>query len=322
MHYLLLAFLASLLVTCVKSVQGLSTPNKRIRPGNSCSVNIDTIFVFGDSYSAIGGEQGSLATWSLFETSDSVTNNPILKDVSSSGGANWNEYLTGCYEGRPQDCRRHLFNVAYNGATVDKTLVQPWRPIVTDFKTQTQQWQNYVKPKVQWNKAFAAVWFGINDVAKSNKTSDADIGALLTEDVEIYFQQLELLYNGGLRTFVINNVPPFDRSPLYRDQAAKIGPRIGRYNALLDSNINAFTGKHQDVKVIKIDAHERFSYYLDNAAKYGITDTANFCDEKDNDQCLPLNRYFWQDDLHPTYPVHKAFADDIAAELAKSGYCL
>ncbi|KAG2228051.1 hypothetical protein INT45_012075 [Circinella minor] len=125
-------------------------------------------FVFGDSYTAVHGEKGNDKTWSLFESSDSVTNNPIIRDgyyektkgLTTSGGANWNEYLTSCYEGRPQDCPAHLFNLAYNGATVDQLLVASWEPSIADFVTQTKQWQNNIKPQVQYTRALTAIWFG------------------------------------------------------------------------------------------------------------------------------------------------------------------
>lgn len=41
-------------------------------------------FVFGDSYSAVGGEKGSSATWSLFESDDAVNNNPIILNEAST----------------------------------------------------------------------------------------------------------------------------------------------------------------------------------------------------------------------------------------------
>ena len=50
--------------------------------------------------------------------------------------------------------------MAYNGATVDKSLVASWEESVVDFVTQTKQWQESVKPQVQYTNALTAIWFG------------------------------------------------------------------------------------------------------------------------------------------------------------------
>ncbi|KAI9492701.1 hypothetical protein BDB00DRAFT_826808 [Zychaea mexicana] len=287
MHHLLLSLIinAIALICCVHSapLADFLQLSKRAA-AVPCANQIDTLFVFGDSYSAVNGEKGSRKTWTLFESPDSVTNNPVIRDGTTAGAPNWNQYLTECYEGIPQNCPAHLFNVAYNGATVDTNLVQPRTPDVSDFIAQVQGWQKHVKPQVEYQKALAAIWFGINDVGHSLDTSDADISALLGKDVDEYFDQLELLYSGGLRTFMIINVPPFERTPKFSPQADILVPRIMQYNELIDNHITAFTTKHQDVAVIKIDAHERFTYYLDHASQYGVQDTTSSCKEKEGDE--------------------------------------
>ncbi|KAI9258213.1 GDSL lipase/esterase [Phascolomyces articulosus] len=331
-HYwiVLSLIIQSLFLICsvVESAPVLDSLIKRAPP-STCANRFDTVFVFGDSYSAIQGEKGNGATWSLFESPDAVTNNPIIRDGTTSGGANWNEYITGCFEGLPQDCPAHLYNVAYNGATVDRNLVESWRPQVEDFITQAQQWQNDIKPQVQYQKALGAVWFGINDVGRSLETSNADITNLLNQVLDQYFTQLDHLYEGGLREFMIINVPPFDRTPKFSSNATLLKPRIDSFNTLLQQRTNDFHTKHSDVVVFQIDAHERFTYYLDNAGQFGIEDTTHYCDEDGKVQppsegasCLSLEKYFYQDELHPTYPIHKAFADDITNILNSQQYCI
>ncbi|KAI9310245.1 GDSL lipase/esterase [Dichotomocladium elegans] len=284
-----------------------------------CWESIDTVFVFGDSYSAIGGEAGSSSTWNLFETKDAVSNDSIILNMTSAGGANWNEYLVGCFEGLPQDCKpKHLFNLAYNGATINDDLVEPWRPIITDFRSQTQLWKTHLMRNVQWDNALVMAWFGINDVSRSTQVRDNEIEGLILNVLTTYFEQLDILYAQNMRRFVLINVPPVDRTPKYASIRARLGARIGLFNSHFRSYIHQFQETHRQATVIEINAHEIFSTLLDRHETYGIQNITGFYKQNKD---MPIEQYFWNDNLHPTYPVHKAFADEIRHQLQSIRSC-
>jgi len=55
------------------------------------------------------------------------------------------------------------------------------------------------------NNTAAAVWLGVNDVGNSfYKPNSSDIN---TADINSYFGQLDVLYNAGLRKFLLLSVP-------------------------------------------------------------------------------------------------------------------
>ncbi|KAI9310529.1 hypothetical protein BX666DRAFT_1882454 [Dichotomocladium elegans] len=117
------------------------------------------MFVFGDSYSAIPGTEGSGSTWNRFKKGHAFSNAEIVPNTTRSGGPTWNEFLTGCYEGLPQDCEpQHLFNMAYSGATVSRRLVKVRWPIIADFIQQVRLWKTKVVPNITWTNALVMVW--------------------------------------------------------------------------------------------------------------------------------------------------------------------
>ncbi|CDS10350.1 hypothetical protein LRAMOSA03026 [Lichtheimia ramosa] len=264
-----------------------------------CWKKTETVFVFGDSYSAVGGEKGSSATWSLFESDDAVNNNPIILNEASTlttaSGPNWSEYLTGCFKGRPQDCSTHLFNMAYNGATVNSQLVKPWRPIVADFIKQVNLWKEHVVSSIQWSNAVSFVWFGINDVCKSIDNEDVD--DLFAKVIGNYFEQMEMLYQSNIRSFVTINVPPVDRTSKFAPDKDVLIDRITKYNTMLHDNTEQFRKRHTDVVIVEIDAHQLFSNYLSNPTQIGVQDTTNYFEKEDSSSKLPIQQYFWNGEI-------------------------
>ncbi|CDH54499.1 lysophospholipase a [Lichtheimia corymbifera JMRC:FSU:9682] len=257
-------------------------------PNTFCWQKTDTVFVFGDSYSAVGGEKGSSSTWSLFESDDAVSNNPIILHETTASGPNWSEYITGCYEGRPQDCSIHLFNLAYNGATVNSQLVKPWRPIVADFIQQVKLWKDHVASSVQSSNAVSFIWFGINDVSKS--IDNDDIEDLFTKDIGDYFAQMEALYQSNIRRFVMINVPPVDRTPKFAPDKDVLIDRISKYNTMLHDNAEDFRKRHTDIVIVEIDAHQLFSNYLSNPQQIRVQDTTNYYEKEGTDSKLPIQQ--------------------------------
>jgi len=46
----------------------------------------------------------------------------LTNEKTSSGGPNWVEYLTGCYEGFPWACKKQLWDFAFAGSDISVEL--------------------------------------------------------------------------------------------------------------------------------------------------------------------------------------------------------
>lgn len=71
-------------------------------------------------------------------------------------------YLTNCFEGLPQKCSPQLYDLAFGGATVNVSLIQPSQEYVIDFVQQVENWEKYIKPSVTWEPftTLTSIWFG------------------------------------------------------------------------------------------------------------------------------------------------------------------
>jgi phospholipase/lecithinase/hemolysin len=103
-----------------------------------------------------------------------------------------------------------LYNFAYGGATVDANIVKPYQDTVLSMVDQVNQFSNSVgkKPtKVPWTakNTVVGVWMGVNDVGNSFYLGNA--AEVAEKAVARYFELLQILYNAGLRKFVLLSVP-------------------------------------------------------------------------------------------------------------------
>jgi hypothetical protein len=102
------------------------------------------------------------------------------------------------------------YNFAYGGATVDANIIKPYQDTVLSMVDQVNQFSNSIAKKpsyAPWNaqNAVAGVWIGVNDVGNSFYLGNmADI---TERAVSRYFELLKVMYNAGLRKFVLLSVP-------------------------------------------------------------------------------------------------------------------
>ena len=105
----------------------------------------------------------------------------------------------------------YSYNFAHGGATVDADIVPPYDPAtVRSLIDQVQIFSDNLASKpdyAPWTGAntVAGLWMGVNDVGNSwylNNSKDINVAA-----VSVYFEQVQILYDAGIRQFVILNVP-------------------------------------------------------------------------------------------------------------------
>lgn len=98
-----------------------------------------------------------------------------------------------------------------------------------------------------------------------------------------YFEQVENLYQKGIRSFLFINVPPIDRAPLFIQQGVAttraVKASLADYNAQLSGQVKTFQSRHNDLDQITVfDANKLFSTLLNGAGALGWVNSTGFCE--------------------------------------------
>ncbi|KAI0869595.1 hypothetical protein GGS24DRAFT_478302 [Hypoxylon argillaceum] len=288
--------------------------------------NIKNAFIFGDSYTQTGFD------YTLAQPSTANPfGNPTYPGYTSSNGPNWVGYLTYKYNASSL----LTYNLAYGGATVDSALVTPYLPTVKSLKDQVQSEfiPGYTgsSAKAQWtgsNSVFA-VWIGINDIGNSYYNGVNATDALNAKIFAVISTLTDQIYAAGGRNYVFINVPPLDRTPLIVPQGASAV-------ALSKADVAAWNQKVVDfAKTLKTkgdtnvwvyDSNKSFGDVIDNPSSHpetaGLKNTTDYCTAYQNGtpaqntltpSCgIPVNQYFWLNNLHPTSAIHEVVAKEVA----------
>jgi hypothetical protein len=104
----------------------------------------------------------------------------------------------------------YSYNLADGGATTDAELIAPWSPTVLSFIDQTTKFSNNLASKPSYapwtsDNTLVGVWMGVNDVGNAFYLNGWE--ALITKVLGRYFEQLQIMYNAGVRKFVLLGVP-------------------------------------------------------------------------------------------------------------------
>ncbi|EJD46270.1 hypothetical protein AURDEDRAFT_164505 [Auricularia subglabra TFB-10046 SS5] len=282
--------------------------------------DVRTVYAFGDSYTFVQGTRGH-ANFSFigdannlaFTPRELLTNEVILKNTSSDG-ANWIEYLTGCFAGQPQHCNRALWDFAFAGADIDDALLPRHHDYTVSLTNQVSQFLTYARgilPRAD----LVAWWIGINDTGDTINHADIDdFDAFWESEMDAYFNAVQRVQNSGrARAHLFINVPPGERSPNTLGNATRAAihaSRIAGFNAALARRVAQFQRKHTGTtSVMFFDAHAWFNWALDHAAELGFTNITGFC------HCKETESFFWYDAGHPTAAVHRLLAREIAERL-------
>ncbi|KAF2266135.1 hypothetical protein CC78DRAFT_531803 [Lojkania enalia] len=278
------------------------------------------MFVFGDSYTQTG--------FNVNGTQPNPSNpmgNPPFPGWTASNGPNWVDFLTYTYNAS----YLQTYNLAYGGATVDSALVAPYMPTVVSLKSQVLDLFLPTYAHTAWTSqtALFAFWIGINDVGNSWWLNNATLyDAIFAE----YDSLLEELYEVGARNFLFLAVPPVNRAPLTLQNGEEAVEGEGRvivdWNDRLVVMSHAFQDRHDEKPSVFVhDTWQTFTSALDDPSVFpqtnGIRNTTGWCKVYENgtpdwytydEQCgIPVNEYFWLNNLHPTFPIHNATAASI-----------
>ncbi|KAL1637704.1 hypothetical protein SLS58_009129 [Diplodia intermedia] len=159
----------------VLATAGVQAAPSRSNPWNQSITfkgkEIKNLLAFGDSYTYVQGTQGH---WNYSFISDAfnytfapeqLLSSEIVKNTTSSGGPNWVEYLTGCYEGLPANCpETKLWDFAFAGADISAEYLPLHHNYTVDLDDQVKQWDLYARETLDLEPADTLVAFWIGSV--------------------------------------------------------------------------------------------------------------------------------------------------------------
>ncbi|KAK7438172.1 fungal cellulose binding domain-containing protein [Colletotrichum acutatum] len=292
-------------VTTTSSVR--STSSSRAPTSTATSVPSPSgpkyFITFGDSYSQTG--------FNINSTKPNPQNplgNPDLPGWTASGGLDWVGFMVTQFNAS----LTYSYNLAYGGATTDASLIAPYATTVLSFIDQVAEFSRSLASKPSWapwtaDNTLVGVWMGVNDVGNAFWLSNRE--ALLVQVLGRYFDQLQILYDAGVRKFVLLGVPPTQKTPLMlangADSNAQLAAAIKQYNDLITSNLAAFKAKNSGITSWVVDTTPAFDKAINNPTAYGAPDAT--CYNADGVSCL------WFNDYHPGVQIQKLVAQAVAA---------
>ncbi|KAE9989903.1 Dolichyl-diphosphooligosaccharide--protein glycosyltransferase subunit [Venturia inaequalis] len=239
---------------------------------------IKYMFVFGDSYSQTG-----FNTSGLQPSIGNPLGNPPFPGWTSSHGPNWVGLLTLEYN----SSNVLTYNLADGGATVDATLVKPWRSDVLSLTDQVQK--RFVRkyankpPQTPWaqNNTLFAFWIGINDVGNTYWEKNRTI---VDRIFAKYNSLVEEVYETGARNFIFLGVPPIQRTPRNsgNKEAAELEDKaVKAWNSDLIKMSDSLRARHPDITSLIFQTMDIWNRVLDDPLSFpqtkSLKDTQDFC---------------------------------------------
>ncbi|KAH9885061.1 carbohydrate esterase family 16 protein [Xylariomycetidae sp. FL2044] len=289
-------------------------------------------FIFGDSYTQTG--------FNYTLTPPSLSNplgNPDYPGWTASNGPNWVGYLT--YEYNASVIQ--TYNFAYGGATVDSDLIAPYTDTVLSLKDQVND--EFIPgytgdaptapsaPAWTGSDSLFAIWIGINDIGNSYYLQN---DTLISEVFAVYETLAATIIGAGARNIVFINVPAIDRSPLSVAQGEESVALEKEAIAYWNQEVVAIGARLKEasadsVNVWVYDSETSFNQVMDDPTVYpetaGLKNTTDYCVEYENgtpeedtfiESCgVPVNEYFWLNNLHPTPAINAVVARQIVEGL-------
>ncbi|KAF3937885.1 hypothetical protein ABW19_dt0208671 [Dactylella cylindrospora] len=315
--------------------------------------NVDTLVVFGDSYTDEGrlgymqGNGGAVPpdNWEPSEAS---------KDNTASGGRAWARIaadLTGYT----------LYNYAVSGAVCSNTLTPRWLgsingdfPDIKGYEVpQFKKEHTITRYKGAGNlnpdKTVFGIWIGTNDLGNGALLTDEHLpGVTLPDFTDCVVEQVKTLYDYGARKFIILNAVPLEKAPQYtqngpnhyfweRDTflngnttaiSQRIGTHVRSTNQIWKYQIPALAEELRGAKVALFDAYSLFQDIYANPENYlespaNTTGYASGCYTWDacaawsNTVDPSPERFLWWDELHPGVRTVTAVAEEYVKALRK-----
>lgn len=245
--------------------------------------------------------------------------NPPYPGTIATTGAKWPVYLTTQYNSSILE----TYVLARSGSTVNGTIIPHGSSLVDQVQQDfLPRWGERNETSWQPYTTLFVIEFGINDVNVALDMSES-LTSIFDEIFVSYAGLADQLYQTGARNFLFMNMPPMERAPNAMDH---IAPAIADWNMRLQGLAANLTETYRDSLGHVFDMHTFIGAILNNPSTFtqtaGIRNTTEACAAYYNEvnevtaydpTCgLPMREYFWLNNLHPTYTVHDAWAEQVA----------
>ncbi|KAF3919169.1 hypothetical protein ABW21_db0209658 [Orbilia brochopaga] len=284
---------------------------------------ITHFLAFGDSYTFVDGTYGRLAYSFIGDAFDTVYTPEEL--LTNEIKLNSTEYLTGCFSGRPDDCDIPLWNFAFAGADVTGALLTPHHNYSVQLVDQVAHYLASADSVINLPResTLVALWIGINDVNDSYKWKNVTFTDLYQADIDYLYGAVEQLYAAGYKNFLFMNTPATGPAP-----AAALRDNVAIWDQILEHERHSFNRRHihdEDVATYKYDVVKEFNKILEHYDRYGFETISTYCAASAQPDilwnyaaygCMPIDKYFWLNSGHVTWPVHRILAEDLRAAMA------
>lgn len=242
--------------------------------------DIQSIVVFGDSFSDAGRQNGTVNT--------------------SPPEVLWVDYLAdrlGVNRAQPNDSTSQPtgLNFAHMGATAASV----GRP----FPSGGEQVDSYLDTVLGGgtipDDALLVVWLGMTDLFDAQAITPSEAA----QAVRVV---LNSLVAAGGRQFLLPDALPLGLMPEYADAAAAASARAAEFNTLLAGHLGDLRESHPEVVFRGLDTGALFQDMVNEPDAYGLSDvTRSAFFQAGSDPA----EYLWWDLIHPTSVAHEALAD-------------
>ena len=212
-------------------------------------------------------------------------------------------------------------NFAYGGARAVPNDEGPGADAIPDLPAQIDQ-LDAASDGLLGERPLAHVLFGGNDIFAAAVSPDPEARAQAAAEAVV--DALPALYDLGFRDFALGNVADVGTTPLYNLFLPEVQPAaevaVGAFNATLAAELSTL-----DLPGARTTLVNRFAFYEDLQAdpgRIGLTEVILPClfpsEEAAEAAGQPLfcgedeaDRRFFFDNVHPSAPVHAAYAGEV-----------
>lgn len=287
-----------------------------VLPGLAAAAPYDAVYVFGDSLS----DRGNLADafGSPFPDPPSFHNSFTDGDVAMTRVA----AAFGLSDEPSQWLTRTTptgTSYAVGGATAQAEAFGGLADI-----NLPQQVAAYLAGGPADPSALYTLFIGGNDVTHATMTMTG--AAAITAAVTSELGALDQLKAAGARNFLVVNVPDVGGIPLFAREHPGLAGEATRLTDLYNRSLASGTSGLDGVDLTLFNLFDYDKAILANAARFGITDTTDFCyasapfSAATTAACGPdaenITRLAYWNDVHPTSLVHALVAEGILQALA------
>ncbi|KAG8983884.1 hypothetical protein FRB94_010463 [Tulasnella sp. JGI-2019a] len=254
------------------------------------------LFIFGDSYSAVG-----FRPTFKNDNSEPTEEKPIGVDwpgyTWSDDQPIWVNHLINIYAEKTL----LVYDYAEGGHRVLNVAMQVRKSFLRGAgrKDRDNAWTA--------EDSLFVTWVGINDIA-----GPINVDQML----DTLFELQDEIYKAGVRNFLLFNIPPLPKQKKPSAMLERVADRRTLWNDLLSQKLAIFAKTHPGSSTFLFDAHSLFTRILESPESFGFSVDLDSGADMDGsigpDVGMSMDGVIWCDHIHPTTVTHKIIAREVA----------